>query len=86
MKKIVLLEFKRTNDVGESYFRDMWKKVEKHHTPILVGLRSLAEDRGWEVEVVPLVVGQRSVKEMEWLETPSFLGLGRRTGRKSSVD
>jgi len=34
-----------------------------------------AEDRGWEVEVVPLVVGQRSVKEKEWLETLRFFGI-----------
>jgi hypothetical protein len=26
-------------------------------------------DREWEVVVVPLVVGQRSVREKEWLET-----------------
>ena len=29
MKKILLLEFKWTNDSGESYFQDMWKVVEK---------------------------------------------------------
>jgi len=28
VKKIVLLEFKRTRDVGESYFMDMWKKAQ----------------------------------------------------------
>jgi hypothetical protein len=39
--------------------------VEKQHTPILTGLRTLETDRGWEVEVVPLVVGQWSVKEKE---------------------
>ena len=40
--------------------------------PILKGLRAvraLATEREWEVGVVPLVVGQRSVKEKEWLET-----------------
>jgi len=37
MKKIVLLEFKRTSDVGESYFRGILKIEEKHHTPILLG-------------------------------------------------
>ena len=82
MKKIVLLEFKRTSDVGESYFMDMWKKTERHHTPILVGLRDLAEDREWEVEVVPLVVGQSSVKEKEWLETLRFFGIGKEDGKK----
>jgi hypothetical protein len=38
---------------------------EQQHTPILMGLRTLVTDRGWEVEVVPLVAGQRSVKEKE---------------------
>jgi hypothetical protein len=28
-KKIILLEFKRTSDCGESYFKEMWKVVEK---------------------------------------------------------
>ncbi len=37
MKKIILLEFKRTTDYSEAY--------------ILKGLRALAVDRGWEVEV-----------------------------------
>ena len=31
-------------------------------------------DREWEVVVVPLVVGQRSVREKEWLETLKILG------------
>ena len=55
--------------------------VEKQHTPILVGLRILTEDRGWEVEVVPLV-GQRSVKEKEWLETLKIFGIGKEDGKK----
>jgi hypothetical protein len=37
----------------------MWRVTEKHHTPIMTGLRALAEERGWEVAVVPLVTGQR---------------------------
>jgi hypothetical protein len=56
-KKIILLEFKRTSDCGESYFKDMWKVTENQHTPIMTGLRALAEEREWEVEVVPLVAG-----------------------------
>jgi hypothetical protein len=37
MKKIVLLEFKRTTDgeQSESNYQDMWKVVEKKHTLIL---------------------------------------------------
>ena len=65
MKKIILLEFKRTADYSEAYYRDMKRVAEQHHTPILTGVRALAIDRGWEVEVVPLVAGQRSVKEKE---------------------
>jgi hypothetical protein len=37
-KKVILLEFKRTSDSGESYFKDMWKVEDKQHTPILTGL------------------------------------------------
>jgi hypothetical protein len=29
MKKIILLEFKRTSDAAEAYFQDMWKVEEK---------------------------------------------------------
>ena len=50
---------------------------EKQHTPILTGLRTLAGDQEWEVEVVPLVVGQRSVKEKEWWETLKIFGIGK---------
>ena len=64
-KKIVLLEFKRTSDCGESYYEDMWKVADKKHAPIFTGLRALAGERGWEIEVVPLVAGQRSVREKE---------------------
>ncbi len=28
-KKIILLEFKRTSDYGDSYFKDMWEVSEK---------------------------------------------------------
>jgi hypothetical protein len=44
LKKIVLLEFKRTSDYGESYFKDMWRVAEKQHTPIMIGLRALPEE------------------------------------------
>ena len=64
-KKIVLLEFKRTSDCGESYYQDMWRVADKQHAPILTGLRALAGERGWEIEVVPLVAGQWSVREKE---------------------
>jgi hypothetical protein len=43
MKKIILLEFKRTSDAEEDYFQDMWKVSEKQHTPILTGFRTLTE-------------------------------------------
>jgi hypothetical protein len=81
-KNIFLLEFKRTSDSGEGYFQDMWKAVEKQHTPILTGLRALAAERGWEVEVVPLVVGQRSVREKEWLEDLRIFGIGKEDGKR----
>jgi hypothetical protein len=55
MKKIILLEFKRTTDYSETYYRDMRRVTDQQHTPILTGLRVLTSDRGWEVEVAPLV-------------------------------
>jgi hypothetical protein len=61
----MLLEFKRTSDCGESYFQDMRRVAEQQHVPILADLRSLAEERGWEIEVVPMVAGQRSIREKE---------------------
>ncbi len=63
LKKIVLLEFKRTCDYSESYFQDMWEVVEKQYVPILTGLRVLSTDQEWEVEVVPPVIGQCSVQD-----------------------
>ena len=42
----------------------------------------IAADRGWEVEVVPLVVGQRSVKEKEWLESFRVFGIGNDDDKK----
>ena len=57
---------------GSPTFRTPWKVAEKQDTPILTGLRTLVADQEWEVEVIPLVVGQRSVKEKEWLETLSI--------------
>ena len=41
-KKIVLLEFKRTSDCGESYYEEMWNVSDRQHAPILTGLRVLA--------------------------------------------
>ncbi len=43
--------------------------TEKQDTPIMIGLRALVKEREWEVAVVPLVSGHRSVREKEWLET-----------------
>ncbi len=54
----------------------------KQHTPILTGLRVLAKERGWEVEVVPLVAGQRSVREKEWLEALGIFGIGKEDGQR----
>ena len=82
MKKIILLEFKRTTDYSEAYYRDMKRVTEQQHTPILTGLRALVTDRGWEVEVVPLVTGQRSVKEKKWLESFRVFGIDKEDGKK----
>jgi hypothetical protein len=82
MKNIVLLEFKRTSDSSESYFQDMWKVTKKQYTPILKDLGDLVVDREWEVEVVPLVVGERSVKEKEWSETFKIFGIRKEDGKR----
>ena len=84
MKKIILLEFKRTADYSEAYYRDMRRVTEQQHTPILTGLRALVADRGWEVEVAPLVAGQRSVKEKECLESFRVFGIDKEDGKKIS--
>jgi hypothetical protein len=34
-------------------------------SPLLRGLNTVVEDRDWEVEVLSLVVGQRSIREKE---------------------
>jgi hypothetical protein len=81
-KKIVLLEFKRTSDCGESYYEDMWRVGDKKYVPILTGLGTLAGERGWEIEVVPLVAGQRSVREKEWLEDLRIFGIGKEDGQR----
>jgi hypothetical protein len=81
-KKIVLLEFKRTSDCGESYYEDMWRVADKQHAPTLTGLRALAGERGWEIEMVPLVAGQRSVREKEWLEALRIFGIGKEDGQR----
>ena len=56
--------------------------AEQQHIPILTGLRALAADRDWEVEVIPLVVRQRSVKEMEWLKSLEVFGIDKEDGKK----
>ena len=86
IKKIILLEFKRTTDYSESYYRNMWRVSEQQHTPILTDLRVIVADRGWEVEVVPLVAGQRSVKEKEWLTSFKVFGIGKRRRKEDYTE
>ena len=54
-KRIIMLEFKRTSDT--TYYSDMRAISVMQHTPILEGLNALVEERGWVVEVLPLVAG-----------------------------
>ncbi len=60
----------------------MRRVAEQQHVPILPGLRALAEERGWEIEVVPMVAGQRSVREKEWLEALRLFGIGKEDGQR----
>ncbi len=61
-KRIIMLELKRASDTAETYYSDMKSIAERPHTPILEGLNALAEERGWVVEVLPLVAGQSLVR------------------------
>ena len=55
----------------------------RQHTPILEGLSALAEERGRMVEVLlPLVAGQRSVREKQWLEAMKTFGISSEDGKK----
>ena len=81
-KRIIMLEFKRTSDTAETYYSDMKSIEERQHLPILEGLNALAEERGWVVEVLPLVAGQRSVKEKEWLAAMKTFGISAEDGKR----
>ena len=41
-KRIILLEYKRTSDTLENYYKDMKRTVDKQHTP---GRNTVAKDR-----------------------------------------
>ena len=82
MKRIVLLEFNRTTDSSEEYYQDMRKMSGKQHIPVLTDLKDLTVDRGWQADVVPLVAGQRSVKEKECLEALKIFGIGVEDGKR----
>lgn len=81
-KRIIMLEFKRASDTAETYYSDMKSRAERQHTPILEGLNALAGERGWVVEVLPLVAGQRSVREKEWLESMKTFGISAEDGKR----
>ena len=81
-KRIIILEFKRSSDTTETYYSDMRAIAAKQHTPILEGLNALTEERGWVVEVLPLVAGQRSVREKEWLEAMKTFGISAEDGKR----
>jgi hypothetical protein len=40
------------------------------------------EERGWEVDVVPLVVGHRSARKEEWLETLRIFEIWKEDGKR----
>jgi hypothetical protein len=42
----------------------------------------LSEEREWEVVVVSLIAGQRSVREKEWLEALRTFGIGKEDGQR----
>ena len=81
-KRIIMIEFKCTSDTAETYYSDMKSIEEKHHLTILEGLNALAEERGWVVEVLPLVAGQRSIKEKKWLAAMKTFGISAEDGKR----
>jgi hypothetical protein len=48
----------------------------------MIGLRALPEEREWEVAVVPLVTGHRSVREKKWMEALRTFGIGKEDGQR----
>ena len=46
MTKIILLEFKRTADYSEAYYRDMKRVAEQQHTPILIRVFGIDKEDG----------------------------------------
>ena len=80
--RIIMLEFKCASDTAETYYSDMRAIAAKQHTPILEGLNTLTDERGWVVEVLPLVAGQRSVREKEWLEDMKTFGISAEDGKR----
>ncbi len=80
-KHIIMIELKRTSDTTETYYSEIKSLVERQHTPILEGLNSLTEERGWVVEVLPLVTGQRSVRGKEWIEDIQVFGISVQDGK-----
>ena len=81
-KRIIMLEFKHASDTAETYYSDMTSIVERQYTPISEGLNALAEERGWVVEVLPLVSGQCSIREKEWLEVMKTFGMSAEDGKR----
>ena len=55
---------------------------ERQKTPILEGLNALTEERGWVVEVLPLVAGQSSVKEKKWLSVMKTFRISAEDGKR----
>ena len=77
-----MLDFKRTSDSTETYYSDMKSTAEKQQTTIVEGLNALTEERGWVVEVLPLVAGQPSVRETQWLEAMKTFGISAEDGKR----
>jgi hypothetical protein len=59
-----MFEFKHTSDTVEQSYSDIKSITERQHAPILEGLKTLSEERGWVMEVLPLVARQCSVRDI----------------------
>jgi len=69
-KRIILLEFERTSDtvIGDTIRHEGGSGQRRSRNTLPFSVKGLNINGGWEVEVMPLVSGKRSVREKEWME------------------
>jgi hypothetical protein len=74
-RQIFAIECKRVSDTSESYFEDSLSIAVAQHIPIILGLSSVAKEKGWSVTQISLITGHTSVNEKKWISTLKPCGL-----------